>query len=160
MGGFDAGGLDGEETLGTDAGRRVVDGRGHGPAVRCAGGHRGLSVGEFLGGRVVVGGDSGDGHGPTRAQGEVDGQTAAHAPAEGGLHPVPPGSAAPAVVGGVQERLVPDAVVDGGDLRPAEPCVRDPVDLAGHLVRVDQPVRPPPAELGAHGPGGVGEPLG
>lgn len=160
VGGVDPSGLDREQALGANAGRRLVDGRGHGPAVGGPGGQRSAPVGEFLGGGLVVGGDSGHGHGPARAQGEVDGQAASYGPAQGGLDAVAPGSAAPAVVGGVQQRLVPDAVVDGGDLGSAETGVRDLVDLAGHLVGVDQAVRPPPPELRAHRPGGVGEPPG
>ncbi|MER5505363.1 hypothetical protein ABT052_08600 [Streptomyces sp. NPDC002766] len=51
-------------------------------------------------------------------------------------------------------------MVHTGDLHAAEAGVGDLVDLASDLVRLDEAVRPPPAEPGAHGPRGAGEPIG
>lgn len=156
----DTGCLHGDECLPGDAQLGLVDGGGDGPFVTGTGGQREPPVGEFLSGHVVVGRHTGDRDGPTRAERQVDGHPAPGGSAQRGLHTVPPGSAAPAVVLGVQHGLVLDAVVDGGDLHAAEARVGDLVDLTGDLVRVHQTVGPPPAELGAHRARRIREPVG
>ena len=144
----DAVGLDEDQPLLGHPVGGVHHGLGHGGVVRRATGDARLAVRDLLHGGRVVGAHRDSGR-PGGADRHVDAQAALGGPDQGGLDRGAPGRGAPAVPRCVE--VLAGAVVHVGDLDEAEARVGDAVDLPLDLDRVDQAVRPPPAEAGAVG---------
>ena len=126
---------------------RLHHGLGQGGVIgRSAGDHR-LPVHQLGAGRVVVGSDRRDRGGPRRTDRDVDPDSPLRGLGERRLHAGHPWGTPPAVRRHVDVDVAgSQAVGDVGDLQHAEAGVGDLVDLTGDLDRVDEAVRPPPAE--------------
>ena len=152
--------LDGHQRRAGHAGLGLGEGLGQRGVVRRPGSDLGLTVHQLGAGGGIVRGDRRDGGRPRRADGDVDLDVALRGAGQGGLDAGHPRRRCPTRWRHVDLDVAgPEAVGHVGDLEVAEARVGDLVDLAGDLGRVDEAVRPPPAEPGGGGRRGLAEQL-